>query len=205
MNRKVILIGNGGHAKVIADIIKLNNDEIVGFIVDKGYDTNNALGLKWLGDFIVIDKYKKDCEFIIAIGSNKLRDQISELYDLKWHTAIHPSAIIDTTCIVSEGTCIMANAVVNSSAKIGKHCIINTGSIVEHDCIVGDYSHLSPNSTICGNSSIGKYVHLGASSTVIDKIQISNNIMIGAGACVVKDIVESGTYVGVPAKKVEKC
>ncbi|MEG0564465.1 acetyltransferase [Anaerorhabdus sp.] len=205
MNRKVILIGNGGHAKVIADIIKLNNDEIVGFIVDKGYDTNNALGLKWLGDFTVIDRYKEDYEFIIAIGSNKLRNQISELYDLKWHTAIHPSAIIDTTCIVSEGTCIMANAVVNSSAKIGKHCIINTGSIVEHDCIVDDYCHLSPNSVICGTVKIGKEVHVGAGSTVINNISIIDNVIIGAGACVVKDIVESGTYVGVPTKKVEKC
>lgn len=205
MNKKVIIIGNGGHAKVITNIIRLNHDDILGFVIDGTFEVSNQLGLQYLGDFSKINDYKNDCEFIIAIGKNDIRERIATMYDVKWHTAIHPSAIIDDTSIIEEGTCIMANAVVNSCAHIGKHCIINTSAIVEHDCIVSDYCHLSPSSTICGTVKLGKNVHLGAGGTVINTINIVDNVVLGAGCCVTKNIEEAGTYVGVPAKKVSKC
>lgn len=203
MNKKVILIGNGVHAKVIVDIIQLNGDVVQGFVVDQGCDTNNVLGLTYLGDISVCEQYSNECEFIIAIGSNQARAKFASL-SLPWYTAIHPRAVLDKTASVEEGTSIMANAVLNSCAHVGKHCIINTGAIVEHDCKVGDFTHMSPNSTICGCVTIGKNVHLGAGSTVINTMDVCDNVIVGAGGCVVRPIHVEGTYVGVPAKKVNK-
>lgn len=205
MNKNVILIGNGGHAKVIADIIKLNNDKIVGFIVDENYEKKNESKINYLGDLSICEKYKKDCEFFVAIGNNLVRKNLIKKLNLKWYTAIHPASVIDSTSIIDEGTCIMANAVVNSSSHIECHSIINTGAIVEHDCKVGKYCHLSPNSVICGTVVLGDNVHLGAGSTIINNVKITSNVILGAGCCVVDDIEDEGTYVGIPAKRVNKC
>lgn len=205
MNKKVILIGNGVHAKVVADIILLNNDEIVGFIVEEKYGIDNLLGLQWLGDFSVVEKYKSTCEFVLAMGDNQVRKKIADEYNLTWYTAIHPRAVIDHTSKIGVGSCVMANSVINSCASVGNHCILNTGSIVEHDSQVGDYCHLSPNATLCGSVYLGRLVHVGAGSTIIDKIHVTDEVTLGAGCVVVSNIQECGTYVGVPAKKLIKC
>ena len=100
---------------------------------------------------------------------------------------------------------IMANAVVNAGAKIGKHCIINTGAIVEHDNQLDDYVHVSVGAKLAGTVSVGKSTWIGIGVSVKNNLSICSNCMIGAGAVVVKDIVNAGTYVGVPVrKKVEK-
>ena len=95
----------------------------------------------------------------------------------------------------------MANSCINSSAKIGKHCIINTGAIIEHDNIIEDYVHISPNATLGGTVKIGESTHVGIGSIVKNNITICKNCTIGAGAVVVKNILEEGTYVGVPARE----
>ena len=95
----------------------------------------------------------------------------------------------------------MAGAVINVCSTVGMHCIINTGSIVEHDNVVGDYVHISPNVALGGTVHIGNSTHMGIGATVSNNISICDNCMIGAGAVVVRDVKESGTYMGVPARK----
>ena len=97
----------------------------------------------------------------------------------------------------------MAGAVINENVKIGKHCIINTNATIEHDDIIDDYVHISPRTVLCGNVKIGTRTHVGAGATIINNISITSECIIGAGATVVKDINTTGTYVGVPAKKVK--
>ncbi len=195
----VIIIGAGGHAKVIADIVLKNGDTLLGFLDD------NKEGVV-IGEYSVIGKiddvvnYSEKAEVIIGIGSNSIRKSISEKYDLKWYTAIHPSAQIGIDVKIGKGTCIMANAVVNSSADVGDHCIINTGAIVEHDCTVSDYVHLSPNATLCGTVNIGALCHVGAGAIVRNNLNVCAGVVVGMGASVVKNIDVCGTYIGVPAK-----
>ena len=207
MRKKVVIIGAGGHAKVIADIIEKSGDEIVGFL-----DDNKKIGTTIINDYKVIGDLnnrfamavtKENLEFIIAIGDNKKREEISHSPNLKFYTAIHPSAQIGLDVEIQEGTVIMANACINSSAKIGKHCIINTGAIIEHDNIIEDFVHISPNVALGGTVKIGKSTHVGIGSTIKNNITICENCKIGAGAVVVKDIEKEGTYIGVPAKKME--
>ena len=129
MHKKVIIIGAGGHAKVIADIIEKSGDEVVGFLDDNKENGATVIkNYKVIGDLnnrFAMAVTKKDVEFIIAIGDNKKREEISHSPNLKFYTAIHPSAQIGLDVRIEEGTVVMANVCINSSARIGKHCIIN--------------------------------------------------------------------------------
>lgn len=203
MNERVIIIGAGGHSKVVADIVRASKDIVVGFLDDSYDGEKEFYGSKIIGRVDSYSVYKNDCVFVIAIGNNSVRDKISSMLDCKWYTGIHPSAVISNSARIGEGTVIMPNAVVNADAKVGKHVIVNTGSIVEHDCTIGDFSHIAPKSVVCGASHIGSYAWLGTGSTVSNLAHICDNVLLGAGGVVVKDICESGTYVGVPARKIK--
>lgn len=204
MNKKVVIIGAGGHAKVIADIVIKSQDILLGFL-----DDNVEVGKKIICNYEILGKIEEclqlkeqeNIEFVIAIGNNDIRKQISNKYKLKYYTAIHPTAQIGLDVKIQEGTQVMANACINSSAKIGKHSIINTGAIIEHDNIIKDYVHISPNVSLGGTVKVGKNTHIGIGATVKNNIEICNNCIIGAGAVVVKNIVEAGSYVGIPARK----
>lgn len=206
--KQVVIIGAGGHSKVIADIILKSGDKIYGFLDDKlEKDTiiANNKELKVIGDFnarFSLPVTHPELEFVIAIGDNKKRKEIAEKSapTIKYYTAIHPKANIGIDVSIGEGTVIMANACINSSAQIGKHCIINTGAIIEHDNVLGDYVHISPNATLCGTVKVGELTHIGSGVTVKNNINITDNCIIGAGAAVVKNIEEKGIYVGVPTK-----
>lgn len=205
MNKKVVIIGAGGHSKVIADIIEKSNDILVGFLDDnleKG--KNIIINYSVLGkieDCLKIKEQDNEIEFIIGIGSNNIRKKIANNYKLNYYTAIHPSAQIGLDVMIEEGTAVMANACINSGAKVGKHSIINTGAIIEHDNIIQDYVHISPNSALAGTVKIGENTHVGIGAIVKNNVTICSNCIIGAGAVVVKNVEDQGTYIGVPAQK----
>lgn len=204
MSESVVIIGASGHGKVIADIIVNSGDKVLGFLDDADdVQGKKIIGFPVLGKIADFDNYR-DCEFVIAIGNPYIRERIANELPVKWYTAIHPTAVISSLDVeIGEGTVIMANAVVNPSARIGKHCIINTGAIVEHDNILEDYVHLSPNVTLAGIVKVGKSTHIGAGSCTKQVLNIASDCIIGAGSVIVKDITESGTYVGVPARKIK--
>lgn len=199
MNKQVILIGAGGNAKVIADIVIKCCDNLLGFLDDDKVG-KTVLGFPVLGIVEDVRNYCHEAEFLIAIGNNRIRKNVAEQYPLQWYTAIHPTVQLGSDTNIGKGTTIMANAVVNASARVGEHCIINTGAVVEHDTIIGDFVHISPHATLCGGVKIGELTHIGASATVKNMVSVCSNVTVGAGGVVVKDISQSGTYVGVPAK-----
>ncbi len=200
MNKEVIIIGSSGHGNVIADIILKSGDKLLGFL-DDDLERENPYDVALLGKVADCLKYI-DKNFIIAIGNNEIRKKIAENYpNLKYYTAIHPSAIISSNVKIGKGSCVMAGSVVNACVKIGEHCIINSCSVVEHDCEIGNYSHLSPNACLCGTVKVGNFCHIGAGVTVKNNLFITDNVVVGIGAAIVKNIEEAGTYVGVPAKK----
>ena len=194
MCKSVVIMGAGGHAKVVADIIKKCGDRVAGFLDDFNEDE------EILGKISDCEKFK-DCSFVIAIGLGKVRKNISEKYpELDYYTAIHPHAVISENVTIGKGTVVMANAVINSVAVIGLHSILYTSSVVEHDDKLGNYVHVSPGAVLCGTVTVGDNTHIGAGSVVRNNIAICENCVIGCGAAVVKDITKSGIYSGVPAK-----
>ena len=202
MNKKVVIIGAGGHGKVIADIVRKNGDTVECFLDDAYTVDTDFYGSKILGKS---EKYKEftDCSFIVAIGNNGIREKIVSSLDCKWYTAIHPSAQISDSDKIGEGSCVMANCVINSDAQIGSHTIINTCAIIEHDCKIGDFCHVSPGAIVCGVTMIGKGTWIGAGATVKNVISICDGVTVGMGSAVIHNINEKGTYVGVPAKKIK--
>lgn len=202
MNRKIIIIGAGGHARVVADVVRSVGDIVFGFL-DDGFDVGEELyGSSILGKVEDCLNYKDEYEMLIAIGNNETRRKIAEKYQCNWYTAIHSSAIVSPSAKIEAGTVVMPNAVVNACAEVGMHSIINTGAVVEHDCKIGSYVHISPRAVVCGVSSLGDNSWLGAGSVIIHVTRVCENVIIGANATVIKDITDSGTYMGTPCKKV---
>ena len=201
MLKSVIILGAGGHAKVIADIILKCGDRFLGFLDDTQMKGSQVLGFPVLGKISELNAFTDTCNFIIGIGANEIRKKIDQAYNVNWYTAIHPSASISIGVEIGEGTTIMANAVINAAAHIGRHCIINTGAIVEHDNVIDDYTHLSPNVSLGGKVKIGEGAHIGIGATVINNIEICGESVVGAGSVVIRNITEKGIYVGSPTHK----
>lgn len=201
--KDVVIIGTGGNAKVIADIVLGSKDNLVGFLTSDS-DKKEFMGKPVLGKDTDYQKYK-DCYFIIAIGNPNVRERMSDLMTgMNWYTAIHPSSVISTAhTSIGEGSVVMANAVINPFAQIGRHCIINTNAAIEHDNVIEDFAHISVGAKLAGTVRIGKRTWVGVGASVIDKISVCGDCMIGAGAVIVKNIETPGTYVGVPAKRIK--
>lgn len=197
---KLIIIGAGGHAKVVSDVAIKSGWTVLGFLDDNLKNTN--LPFPILGGTSDSLHYITKSQFVLAIGNNATRKQMAERFNLPWATIVHPTAQIGSDVRIGKGTVVMAHAVINPSTYIGQHCIVNTGAVIEHDNKIEDYVHISPHATLCGTVSVGMLTHVGAGATIKNNMTITNNCRIGAGAVVVSGICSSGTYVGIPAKKV---
>lgn len=198
----LIIIGGGGHAKSVADLALKNGFNIIGFLDDSDAVTD-MLGIKRLGAVSDCEKYAEVAKFVIGIGNNSVRRKIYETYKINYETLIHPSAVVGTSVVIENGAVIMAGAVINADTKVGKQAIINTGAVVEHDCVIGEFTMVAPGSTVCGFSKIGNNCWLGAGCVVNNVIDICDNTTVGSGGVVIKSIVESGTYVGVPVRRIK--
>lgn len=199
---KLIIIGASGHGKVIADIAKkIGYNEIV--FLDDNENVHECGGYPVVGKSS--DATGIDADVIVAIGNAKIRKRIlASIDESRITTLIHPDAVVAEDVVVGVGTVIMAGAVINPCVKIGRGCIVNTSSSIDHDCSVGDYVHVSVGAHLCGTVSVENGTWIGAGATISNNVTICENCMIGAGAVVIQDIKESGTYVGVPVKTVEK-
>jgi len=191
------IIGHGGHSKVIANILELNGVKISGY-----YDDDNDRSIiNHIGTIEDLIKSPKPGVYICGIGDNHIRSKIvSQLSNLQWINAIHPSAIIAKDVPIGVGCVICPGAIIQPGSKIGDHVIINSNAVVEHDCSIGNFSHIAPGSTLCGNITIGERVLLGAGSTVIPKKNIGHNVIVGAGTTVIRDIPSNVKVVGSPAR-----
>lgn len=201
----LVIIGAGGHAKVICDIALCCGYEKIIFL-DDSQKQKSVLGFPVCGktgDFL---KFKEN-DFIVAIGNAAVREKITnELLknEITPVTVVHPGATVAKSARLSFGIAVMAGAVINPDAVIEEGCIINTGATVDHDCVIEKYCHVSVGCHVAGTVHVGKSTWLGIGSAVSNNVCICENCIIGAGAVVVKDITQSGTYVGVPAKRIEK-
>lgn len=205
---KIILIGDGGHSKVIQDIIhELNDVEIRAILDDRYHETTLIDGVTYAPlqflDEINIEQFK----FCLAIGHNETRKNLSKSLNIpteRFATLIHPKAIISRTANIQNGTVVMAGAVVNANTEIGNHCIINTNAVVEHDNKLHDYVHISPNATLAGTVSVGTGSQIGAGATIIQNKHVGKWCIVGAGGVVTRSVDDSLTVVGIPAKAIDK-
>lgn len=195
--KEVYLYGGSGHGKVIKEIAKNSNLNVVAF-VDDNPKSNTLLNVPVLKTSQLEDINNK--QFVISIGNNKIRKIISKKLSKISDAIIDPSAQISDFVTIGKGTVVMPSVVINSDTNIGAHVILNTGAIIEHDCTIGDFTHISPNATITGGVSVGEGTHIGAGAIVIPGIKIGKWVTVGAGAVIINDIPDYTTVVGNPGK-----
>jgi sugar O-acyltransferase (sialic acid O-acetyltransferase NeuD family) len=192
------LIGNGGFAKEI--IVHIGDPTIKRFIDDHYWEEGNEY-IRPLSEFDP-SKY----EVLIAIGDPKMRYDMSQRLpsNTKYFSFIHPSAqVLDKDLEIGEGSIVCAGCILTTNIKIGKHAHLNLHTTIGHDCRIGDYFTTAPGVKVSGNCNLGDCVYLGTNSSIREKINICNNVTIGLGSGIVKHILEPGTYVGLPTKKIK--
>ena len=191
---KLALFGYGGHAREVACQI----DQEVTFFVDDKYSNDIAQPISEFDP--------EEYMMIVAIADSKDRaDIVAKLpKETKYFTFIHPSVhIMDDNIEIGHGSFIGANSILTTNIKLGNHTLLNRGNHIGHDSVAGNFFSMMPCAVIGGNVTLGDNVYLGSCSNVREKINVNSNVVIGMNAAVVKDIEESGTYIGVPAKKLK--
>ena len=205
---RLIVIGGGGHGRVVADSARNSGafDAIV--FVDGAPDRARAEP-----DFPVVGTFE-DLESvmrpgdrcIVAIGDNRERSGLLKRVDeLGFELAIvvDPSASLSPGCDLGPGTVVLPQAAVNIGAEVGRGCIINTGATVDHDCRLGECVHMAPGSHLGGDVVVGDASWIGIGASVRHGIRIGSNVMVGAGAAVVSPVADDQTVIGVPARPLE--
>lgn len=186
---KTIIVGAGGHARVVLEGLKKAGIEVHGLIDnDKQKHGLKINKFTILGDDHILRDFDQ-AKFTLAngIGDILKRKQVQEdLETIGWKFTgfVHPSAILSDTCIIEHDVQVHAGAIVQANAAIGKSAIINTGAIVEHDCSVGDWSHIAPRVTLCGGCIIQKCVLVGAAAVLLPQIRIAEGTTIKANSTV---------------------
>lgn len=210
MNLPIIVLGAGGHAKVLIDALLLNGATILGTVdADLNLHGTKILGVSVIGTDETVLKYPADSIFLVngvgSIGLPKLRQTLYKKFKdwgYNFASVRHPSAVIASDVTLNEGTHVMAGAVIQPGSRIGRNSIINTQVSVDHDCLIGENVHLSPGVTLSGGVGIGDCVHVGTGATIIQGISIGSNTLVAAGSVVVKNVPDNVTVNGVPARVV---
>lgn len=208
MNAKpVIMIGNGGHARVLVDILLLQNREIIGYTAPEKEE--NPYGLDYTGNDQFIMEYfsPSDVELVNGIGSvssTNLREKLYNEFKSQGYffsSVIHPSAIIASTVKMGEGVQILAGTVIQPFAKIVDNTIVNTSASIDHDSIIGKHCHIAPGCVLSGSVHVGNGTHIGTGTTIIQNIKVGKNVLIGAGSLVIRDVEDNKVVYGCPAKE----
>lgn len=203
---KIILIGDSGHARVIADNVVSAGGEIVARLDDKYTELVESDGCTF-GPVAEVHELirKNQAKVIAAIGANSVRRKIVERLNLdarQYATAIHRDASVSPSAIIGHGTVIMPGAVVNAEAVIGNHVIVNSRAVVEHDSVIGDFAHIASGAAMAGLVKLGEGVWVETGVSIVPTKRIGQWSVVRAGSAVMEDVGEFKTVMGVPALEV---
>ena len=210
---KLVIVGAGGHARVLAEIVRLSGQfQLVGFTDrDPKLKGMKIFDAPVLGPDEILPSLRSQGvkNAIIGVGSSGNNHPRSLLFEeiirVGFHPAvlIHPTAVLSSTVGMGRGVAVMARAVVNPDARLGDNVIVNTGVIIEHDCILGDHVHVASGACLSGGVRIGRKSFIGVGASSIPNVSIGQGCLIGGGAAVVGDIPDHSVALGVPARIVK--
>jgi len=204
----IIVIGSGGHAKVVIDALLNEGRNVIGITdSDPARNGSEVLGIPIIGDDAVLETYKSSgIELALGIGTVQAKSPRQKIFagfkirDFNFATVIHPSAIIGHEVKIGEGAQILSGAIIHPGTNIGAGAIVNFGALIDHDCVIGEFAHIAPGVTLSGNTKIGDGAHIGTGASVIQGISIGTHSLVAAGATVVRDVNDNKRVAGVPAK-----
>lgn len=167
MNKRLLIVGAGGHGRSVAEAVMLAGQlDIAGFVDDNATRLAEVWGIPVLGTTAELDHYRKDAATaIVAIGNNPLREILTDKLTatgFELISVIHPKAIISPTAIIGAGSAIMAGAIVGTEANLGRGVIVNCGAVVDHHAQVEDFGHLGVNTCMAGGARLGRSAWLQA-------------------------------------------
>ena len=211
MKRQALIIGAGGHCRVVVSLLRdLGEHNVLG-IVDLAEPRVGEVIMEVpvIGSVTRIGEFRNraDLDVFLAIGDNALRrtwwQTVGDL-GVPMPNLISPRAIVDQHARLGVANVVCARAFIGPGALIGDNNLINTAALIEHEVLLGNHCHLAPSSTVAGRSRVGCCCFIGAGATLIDNVEVGGQITIGAGATVVHSITDSGTYIGTPARRVDR-
>jgi sugar O-acyltransferase (sialic acid O-acetyltransferase NeuD family) len=208
MNKPIIVIGAGGHAKVVIDTLMQCGSAILGAVdADSNRHGQSVLGIPVIGNDEEIFKHEKRSVVLInGVGSTDISDHRKNIHQqflsagYTFQSLIHPSATLAHDVKIADGAQIMAGVVIQPGCIIGTNTIINTRASIDHDCTIGAHCHIAPGAVLGGNIIIGDGCHIGAGTTIIQNTTINPNVLVGAGATVLSNIADGSRVVGTPAR-----
>lgn len=204
----LIVLGAGGHAKVLIDALRLAGRRVLFAVdADPARHGGSVAGVSIRGgDDLVLSQAPADVLLVHGLGSTRQCEDRLRLFDrMKQHgyrfaRVVHPSAVVSPTAHLAEGAQILAGAVIQTDAVLEDDVIVNTNASVDHDCRVGRHSHVGPAACLGGGVRVGERTHIGAGATIIQYRTLGAGVLVGAGAVVVRDLPDGVTAYGVPAR-----
>ncbi|MFA6908613.1 MAG: NeuD/PglB/VioB family sugar acetyltransferase [Patescibacteria group bacterium] len=200
MLKKIIIVGAGENGQVIVNILK-KKYAVSGFLDDSKH------GGKIIGKISAYTRLIKGHSFFVNIGNNAVRKRIYlklKASGAKFVNAIHPLSFVENTAKIGENVFIGAFTYVNVNSQIGDNVFINNGCIIEHDNLISSHAHVAPGVVTGGKVVIGTQSFIGLGSRINDHVSIGNQVTIGSGSVVIKNISNSVTAVGIPARIIKK-
>ena len=210
-NPRCIIWGAGGHAKVVAEILRLQRREIVGFLdsLNPRRRGERFFGSRILGGAEQLQKLSENGikHAIVAFGDNELRVQAGKILSQNGFTliqAIHPNACCARDAVIGAGTVIAPGAVLGPTSQLGENVIVNTSASLDHDCRISPGVHLGPGSILAGNVRVHNCAWVGAGAVIIEGREIGARSVVGAGSVVIRDVGSDLKVAGVPAAVLQK-
>lgn len=211
MDLPVLVIGAGGHGKVIADALLMSGNIVLGFL-EANLDLHGRIidDVKVLGGDDLLSGYPPETiNLANGIGSTVSTAARQTVYErlkrggYRFETICHPAAVIARSAQISSGVQIMAGVVLQPGVIISENTIINTGAIVDHDCIIGKHCHIAPGAVLSGDVHVGDGSHIGTGASIIQGVEIGVGSLVAAGAVVIQNVPPNGRVAGVPARIME--
>lgn len=204
LNKSVIILGGGGHAYVLIEILRLMNSNIIGIVdpfLKRGIKVND---ITVIGPDDAILDYPNS-EVVLVNGLGPLPKKISTREDLstkfiklgyRFLSLIHPQAYVSPSARIEEGAQIMAGAIVQAESNIGSLSVINSGAIIEHNCCIGDHVHIAPGAILCGGVQTGSGVFVGAGAIVFQNLKLEAYSTLAAGVTLRRNLLREEVFYG---------